>query len=288
MAKFPVEIQDQEGIVDAVNYLMSGPSGLGQNFAGFSSFAPAWLTGNFRVPYTQSTLAKLYVAPIALSTAEQLDERTYKYTFATTQASPPFNLGNGVEVTGVADSWYNDTYGAIGVVQCTTDFVITRTQGAFPVEPPSTGGQIFLVTGIGFNSTDANARVTVTGGQDRVFISGQLDNAISYAITSGPATLKYTVAVNRYVAFLNSDPTNPEFRFNFDQTVAQKVYNFSGLSGTGTVPLQDTVFATVLDEPDPDYYWYILEISFEFVSGTGEITASELGLRSLSAQVVKQ
>ncbi|CAB4166472.1 hypothetical protein UFOVP849_36 [uncultured Caudovirales phage] len=288
MAKFPVEIQDQEGIVDAVNYLMSGPAGLGQNFAGFSSFAQAWLTGNFRVPYTQPTVANLFVAPIALSTSEQLDGRTFKYTFASTQPSAPFALGNGVTVQGVANDWFDGSYIAIGVVQCTTDFVIVRSSGSFDIEPPSTGGEIFLTTGIEFISTDANARVTVTGGQDRVFISGQLDNAISYNIASGPATLKYTVAVNRYVAFLNDDPTNPEFRFNLDKTVSQKVYNFSGLSGTGTVPLQDTVFATVLDEPDPDYYWYILEVSFEFTSGTGEVTDSELGLRSLSAQVVKQ
>ena len=36
-AKYPVDIGDDEGIVDAVNYLLSGPSGLGQNFSGFSS-----------------------------------------------------------------------------------------------------------------------------------------------------------------------------------------------------------------------------------------------------------
>ena len=288
MSKFPVEIQDQEGIVDAINYLMSGPAGLGQNFAGFSSFAQAWLTGNFRVPYSQPTVANLFVAPIALSTSEQLDGRTFKYTFASTQASPPFNLGNGVTVAGVANDWFDGSYTAIGVVQCTTDFVIVRSSGSFDIEPPSTGGDIFLTTGTDFISTDANARVTVTGGQDRVFISGQLDNAIGYDISSGPATLTYTVAVNRYVAFLNDDPTNPEFRFNLDKTVSQKVYTFTGLTGTGTVPLQDTVFATVLDEPDPDYYWYILEVAFEFTTGTGEVTTSELGLRSLSAQVVKQ
>ena len=74
-AKFPVELSDQEGIVDAVNYLLSGPAGLGQNFSGFSDFNPAWLTGNFRTPYTVTTPANLYVAPISLSTAEMLDER---------------------------------------------------------------------------------------------------------------------------------------------------------------------------------------------------------------------
>jgi hypothetical protein len=55
MAKFPVEYSsnDSESVVDAINYVMSGPSGLGQNFAGFSSSAQTWLTGNIRTPSTR-------------------------------------------------------------------------------------------------------------------------------------------------------------------------------------------------------------------------------------------
>ena len=47
MAKFPVEIGDSEGIIDSVNYLLSGPGGLGQNFQGFSDYQGAYLTGAF-------------------------------------------------------------------------------------------------------------------------------------------------------------------------------------------------------------------------------------------------
>ena len=43
MASYPVEISDTEGIVNAVNYLMSGPAGLGQNFQGFSAYLPAYI-----------------------------------------------------------------------------------------------------------------------------------------------------------------------------------------------------------------------------------------------------
>jgi hypothetical protein len=39
MAQFP--INTTQGIYEAVNYLASGPSGLGQDFAGFSSYQPA-------------------------------------------------------------------------------------------------------------------------------------------------------------------------------------------------------------------------------------------------------
>ena len=54
MAKFPIDYtsKDSEEIVDAVNYLLSGPSGLGQNFDGVNYFEPSWLTGALRTPTT--------------------------------------------------------------------------------------------------------------------------------------------------------------------------------------------------------------------------------------------
>ena len=287
-AKYPVDVGDSEGIVDAVNYLLSGPSGLGQNFAGFSSYTDAWLTGNFRVPYTEATTAKLYVAPISLATAEWLDERTTKFTFSSAQPSPPFSNGNGVTVSGVADPFYDGTYGTIGVVSCTTTEVIVRTVDSYAFNPSSTGGTIELTTGEGFLSTDCNARVTVTGGTDRVFISGQLDNTITYLATSGTPTLTYTVAINRYSAYLDSLPINPDYKFSFDKTIAQKVYTIPSLSGPGVIDLKETVFTSVIDEPDPAYYWYILEVSFVITDGTAQVTESKFNLRSLSAQVVKQ
>lgn len=300
-AKFPVEVSDQEGIVDAVNYLLSGPAGLGQNFAGFSSFTPAWLTGNFRTPFTVSSSALLTVAPVSLSTSEMLDGRTFKFTFSSAQPSPPFANGNGISVSGTSDPWYNDSYVTIGVVECTTTYCIVRVNDTYPVEPSATGGQIFLITGTSALSTDANARVTVTGGTDRVFVSGQLVQNIGYDVSSGPANLQVTVEINKYYGFIDPLPINPDIKFNPRSTIAKRVYNFGGLSGTGTLDTLDTVFATVVDQPDPNqipttdpefswtgYFWYILEVSFEFTSGTGVVTTDKFDFRSLSAQVVKQ
>jgi hypothetical protein len=299
-AKFPVEISDQEGIVDAINYLLSGPAGLGQNFAGFSSFTPAWLTGNFRAPYTTSSVALLTVAPIALSTSEMLDGRTFKFTFNSAQPSPPFANGNGITVDATTDPFYNDTYGTIGVVECTTTYCIVRTNTSYAIEPPATGGNIFLITGTGALDTDANARVTVTGGTDRVFVSGQLAQLISYDVTS-PGDLQVTVEINKYYGFQDPLPINPDIKFNYRSTIAKRIYTYAGLTGTGTLPLLETVFSTVVDQPDPNqapttdpefswtgYFWYILDVSFEFTTGAGSITTDEFGFRSLSAQVVKQ
>lgn len=52
MAQFPLEFNDRdsESVIEAINYALSGPSGLGQAFAGFSDSYPAWLRGTLRLP----------------------------------------------------------------------------------------------------------------------------------------------------------------------------------------------------------------------------------------------
>mgnify|MGYP003651019069 CR=1 FL=1 len=52
MAQFPLEFnnRDSESVIEAINYALSGPSGLGQSFAGFSDSYPAWLRGTVRLP----------------------------------------------------------------------------------------------------------------------------------------------------------------------------------------------------------------------------------------------
>ena len=142
MAQYPIDKDDSVNIADAVNAMLSGPSGLGQNFAGFSAYTPAYLTGNYRVPFTQPTLANLYVAPISLSTSEMLDRRTWKFTLATPQSTIPFSLGSPITVNGVSNSYYNGQYSPIGVVDCTTTYVICRTNQTYPIVAPSSGGTV--------------------------------------------------------------------------------------------------------------------------------------------------
>ena len=235
---YPVEDINSNIAIDGLNYLLSGPSGLGQDFNGFSSFAPGWVTGNFRTPYTESSLANLYVAPITLSTSELLDPYTWKFTFASAQPSPPFVPGNGIYVSGVSDPIYDGFYNPIGVVQCTTTYVIARTQSAYTASGPGTGGFVlYSATNTGLNSTDCNSKITVTGGTDRVFITAQLNNVISYDY-GAPSDLTYTVQINRYVGEPNTDPINPGFVFNFDKTVSQRIYTYTGLTGPGSLPNQ--------------------------------------------------
>lgn len=297
MSKFPVELSDDEGQIDAINYLLSGPSGLGQNFSGFTTFSTGYLTGNFRIPFTQVNTAQLYVAPINLGNAELLDDRTIKYTFTSAQATVPFSVGNGLVVTGVTPIEWNNSYlrpngyntVPIGVVECTTTYVIVRTIAPIPSPLPAyvSGGTIEYSSMDALNSTDCDVRVTVEGGTDRVFISGQLNQVISYEVFSGSEDLTVYVDLSRYTAFINNDPVNPDYIFDDVYIVAEKVYEFPGLTGTGSLPLLETVFATILDEPDPGYYRYIVEVYFT-ASGSMQVTTDEFTLRSISAQVVKQ
>ena len=257
MAKFPINPGDTDSaIADALNYVLSGPGGLGQNFKGFSSIVnqdtvppvneTAYLTGNYRPAFTQTTPTQTYVPSIALSTSEYLDPRTRKYTFAVAQATAPFALGNPLEVNGVTPgTYYNGIQKRTGVVECTTTYVICRVDGDDSVHPSGTGGTIGYNAfgGLAFVSTDCNAKVNVNGATDRVFVSAQLNSLLTYRATES-STLTYTVMINRRVAIPNNDPTNPEFVFAFDSTISTRNYyiqvdptqgqviNFASYSGT--------------------------------------------------------
>lgn len=295
MSKFPVELGDEEGVVSAVNYLLSGPQGLGQSFAGFSASAPGFITGNYRLPYSSPSGAKLTVAPIALSTSEMLDGFTYRFTFAAPEATPPFALGNNIEVAGVLDPWYDGVYSPIGVIECTTTTVTVRASGrSYDVVAPSTGGTVQLQTGTGFLSTDCNAKVTVTSATDRVFISGQINNIISVIATT-TSTLFYQVSINRYRGLPNNNPTNPGYVFVPDgdnATIAYRDYTFqidpAGPVNYPLLPETDTIFASVIDSPGPGYYWYILEVTFQPGGGDVQPEYAETFYRGFTAQVVKQ
>jgi hypothetical protein len=305
MPTYPIEAGDSEAIANGLNYVLSGPSGLGQNFQGFSAYSAApfpgaattsFLTGNYRPPFTQPTEALLYVPFIDYNYGEMLDGQTWKFTFVSAQASPPYSLGQPLEITDSTDPYYDGRY-TIGVVECTTTYVILRSAGIFTVVAPTTFGTInWFNTGATdndgnprYSSTDCNAKVTVTGASDRVFVAAQLNNVISYETDAAPFDFYYFVNINRYIGSPNNDPTNPEFVFNFDKVVSQKYYNFPALTGTGSLADIETIFASVIDEPDPGYYWYILEVwTGTPDEGNCNVTSMELNLRSLSAQVVKQ
>jgi hypothetical protein len=172
----------------------------------------------------------VYVAPIALGVSELLDPNTWKFTFASAQPTPPFALGNPIEVIGVTDPFFDGVYNA-GVAECTTTYVITRTSISFANPGNSSGGTVSLNLGVGDVSTDGDARVTVNSATDRVFVSAQLANTFTYQAAE-VSQMFYSVRVNRYKAFPAGTAANPDFLFDFDKTVAYRDYNYATLDPT--------------------------------------------------------
>ena len=56
MSQYPVLTDD--GMQDGINYLLSGPQGLGQYYAGFSTSTPAFLIGSNQTPYVTNSYIK--------------------------------------------------------------------------------------------------------------------------------------------------------------------------------------------------------------------------------------
>lgn len=301
MSKYPVEISDGEGIVDAVNYLLSGPSGLGQNFDGVSFNGGAYLNGTQTAPYMDAVARILQSNVISISTGEFLDSKTIQINFTGAPLGyVPFTNSDSVYVLGTSEANVNGFYG-VGVIECTEDYVILRDPTAFtPTPDPFTGGTIRKT--VTFSTylpdvsdawipTDCNSFATVTGETDRVFIGGQIDFGLDYIITSGgPYTLDVVISVNRYKAIPGEPTTNPKINFMFDGIVTDTGYSFSALSTSGTIPFQSgPVFVSVIDDPGPGYYWYVIEVQFTRTGGSGfYVTYFLTDKRSLSTQVVKQ
>jgi hypothetical protein len=297
---YPVTANTSE-LVDGVNIALSGPSGLGQGFDSFNSngLDQFDLTGNFRQPYALQNFGSpgvpfvnIYVAPIALSTAEMLDERTWKYTFATPLVgAEPFVTGQPITVSGVTDPYYDGTFAPIGVIECTLTYVIARTSENYAVVAASTGGTVELTSMDFLTSTDCLARATVLGNQQSVIISSQI-NAKLFTDPTYVGSYYYKVRINRYVAIPNNDPTNPDFVFVIDNepgrppaTLAYKEYLISTALLANTD--QETIFTSIIDQPGIGYYQYILEVEFSDNSGGNIVTNALLTQRSFSAQVFK-
>jgi hypothetical protein len=293
MAQYPVE--DDAGLFEAVNYLLSGPAGLGQNFNGFSSYIPVYLTGTFRAPFVVSTASNAplwYVAPISISNIVRqnvVDGQTanLEWTFTTPQATPPFRAGQRVNVANVTPSYY-DASGYL-VLTCSTTTFQTQDSSVYPYPAYTSGGDVSLDNTDSLNSTDANARVTVQGPTEIVFISSQLQLDVDVNVVN-PGTLTVSVQVNRYRGFVDTrNPGAVDYLFNYDETVSEQINTYSVTTATTTINAGQNIFTTVLDQPSFGYYWYIAEVDIT-VSDIADVqpTTVTAGLRSLTAQVIKQ
>jgi hypothetical protein len=308
MAKFPVEISDQEGIVDAVNYLMSGPAGLGQNFDGYSTYEPVYLRPSGRRPWslpitvgdppTPQPLNPSVYLNIPISNAAPVGGNPSQYvtfTFATPQATAPFQYGDKLEVydivsTGPGTEPYNFSNGYT-VYSCTTTEVTIITQIEYDWETYVSGGWVGRNYMNFAMASDCYGTITVQGGTDRVFVSAQLNIDWEY-VTDG-TDYDVVVSIVRDRGFQSQTPGSTEYLFAGTVLISEKTFTRTAAAGSGIDSLE-AIFTTVLDGPNLDfaYYRYYLNMQFNspdsgssYSTTIGRVT---MGLRSLVAQVVKQ
>lgn len=287
MSKFPVELSDNEGIVDSINYLLSGPGGLGQNFQGFSDYRGAYLTGAFRAPFTVPLTApppQLYVAPITITniTVPENPGRFLSITMSGWAGTdPPFLPGDTIRIAGVVDSnasnFFNDTY-VRSVVSCTNTQLIIQTSQDYTWPSYVSGGTVSKNLADTEDSTDCNARVTVYGPTDRVFISAQINIDTSYTCSTA-SEFDVIVRINRYRGTPTDTAGDNDFTFDLDTNpiVSQQTSHYS-VSTSGSTGNTEYIFTTVLDQPSFGYYWYILDyIFFTYDPNLGGLLKQPMG-----------
>lgn len=300
MAQYPIEIDDQAGLNEAVNYLLSGPAGLGQNFEGFSAYEPAYLRPSTRQPWSldiASTLnPSIYLSiPINNITVPTNPGREIVLTFTTAQATAPFEYGDRLQVENVVAGGGDPDFfnGGYTVYSSTTTQVTLFTNGTFTWPAYVSGGTVGrnYLDGTAMD-TDCNARVTVAGPTDQVFISAQLNLSYEYDCTTN-TNYDVKIRITRLRGFPDTTPGSNDYLFKDTVIVSERTYSKSVTVGTGTQELE-AIFTTVLDGPNLDfgYYWYILTVEFvmpqtapPFDTTIGKVTT---GLRSLTAQSIKQ
>ena len=268
MSQFP--IVSEAGLYEAVNYLASGPAGLGQNFSGFSAYQPAYLTGTFRAPFTVATTSttnppQWYVSPVSVSAVNPLNlvggkTANFEYVFSSAQPNPPFSVGQQIKGRSFSPSFYNGNDGF--VVSCSTTSVITQLNNTYVPPALVTAGTVRFDNRDVITSTDANARVTVTGPTEQVFISSQCqwNSQVSYSTSS---QFDLVVQINRYRGSIDTAGQGAvDYLFDLESTVSEVIHRYDVSTTTNTTQIFDTgqnVFTTVIDQPSFGYFWYIFE-----------------------------
>ena len=279
MAKYPVEFNDQTGLVDSVNYLLAGAQSLGQSVNGVIGNTTGLQTGNNVLPFTATT-ASLYITE-SVATVDWLDDYTLKFTFTTPGAVPYFALGQSLTASGTSVTEYNVVYDS--VVETTTTYVVVKTATSIPNLGSATGGTITLEAGLTaafkYLHTDCFGIAVIAGGFDNAVISAQIKNTIQY-ITTDVTTLVYTAAINRYKLTATG--------IVFDATVASQTNNIVIASATTDYDTSTVYFTAVKDKPLPGSYVYFLDTSYYDSTGATIVLSAEFNYRSLTAQVIKE
>jgi len=217
MSQFPLDTTSN--LVEAVNYLLSGPTSIGQSFEGMSAVGlpsnsydltqpTTYFTGTGINPGTVNRADDNWpsltsITPVAISGITYASSTSTIITVSfTAPASPsyqPFVQGQQINVDGVTPSVFDGGYQILdvdyGSNELTLLALVPATWTAYTSGGDITWGYTPDLGEIRVIPTDCTALVTVTGPTDRVFVSHQSDITFAAYIEFG-STLVYPVKVN--------------------------------------------------------------------------------------------
>jgi hypothetical protein len=268
MPQYPIQQNDSQGIYEALNYLLSGPAGLGQNYNGVSAFDTVYLRAvpplnqPYTVPTTTSLDPLLYIdwtvtgaAPVSPSPGT--DQIYINFTSSTTLTADPFQFGDILTVTGVTPSQYNGTWTVLKnqLFTGTTGRVYLFKLNTYITYPSySSGGRIGRDWTNQPLGTDCIAQVAVQGGTDQPFVSAQIGAAFDYIQIGGATDSWYDMvyAITRYAVIPSNQPNSVNgYLYNYQSTITRQTqpYQADGASVSNPLgPQSDTIiFSNVFD-----------------------------------------
>jgi hypothetical protein len=266
MAAYPITNPDGSNLIEALNYVASGPAGIGQQLDGFAAYADApYLTGNKQTPFINKNTTVMYSGIADISSIDWIDGYTIKYNYLYgPYPGAIFTPGATLLVQGALPYEYNapgayygsSSYNAT-IVESTDSYVITRSNKFIPNLGTGSGGQasVFVTTqagtgGLGTRiSTDLIGNVTVDAGNSLVSVTAQLEILTNtYAVLwlapdpMSSHTLNYFVELNRYKATNIGTVSNPIYDYAFDTVVSRRrIYITNLTTPTRGIPLTYTI-----------------------------------------------
>ena len=276
MSQYPV--LTPQGIKEGVNYLLSGPAGLGQNFDGFSSSNTVYLLDSNVAPYVST----VYTTYANYDTAN---------TFTVVDSS---NIVANMVATSVGilpNTTVSNVSGNIVTISTNMYAFLSNTSVQFTQPANIANATVQVNPNPTYISTDCVSNALSTNATDRIFLSGQLNYTVYMSWNGSDNICGTTSAINRYklVPVISNTQT---YQYHFDSTIASNFHVYNVNSGNTTFTFND-VYASEVDKPGIGYSEYRLELAFNtyeqvFSPPPPYVNQCVLTVRSLTSQVVKQ
>lgn len=309
MAQYP--ISDQQGIIDGLNYVLSGPGSLGQSFQGYSSNTTTAITGNIIDPTTGEVASGLPITTVYLQyyltdcqVRTSVSGGTDKVVISG-QANIDFDYtslaDSGCQYTVAINRYraypnnstnYHDYlfFEQKTIASHTYNFALPTTSAGLATvsatgtkigyAQPSTGSLVYPVDYI-----QPGVNATVGSGSDAVI---QIQIAYGVAGTYNNLNTKITVISAGSSWAIGDTIVIPGADLGGVTGVNDLTLTVTGLTGSTPTITQETIFTNIIDQPDLGYYLYVIELQWYALTGAFTIDSGSMNVRSISAQVVKQ